>query len=227
MSPEAARGPSIGVVEYGMGNRRSVQKALEHVGARATITRDHAELRAADGLVVPGVGAFPLAMRNLHELGLAQLILERAAQGTPVLGICLGMQLLFDGSEEMEPTAGLGLIAGEVRWLDAPGLRVPHIGWNDVRLERESALTEGLPADGCPFYHVHSLAPHPADRGDVIGTAEYGERFATIVGRERVFGVQFHPEKSSAHGLLMLGRFTRMCSDGASRGGVGPAAARA
>jgi glutamine amidotransferase len=173
------------------------------------------------------VGAFPLAMRNLHELGLARLVLERAGDGTPVLGICLGMQLLFDRSEEIEPTAGLGLIAGEVRWLDATGLRVPHIGWNEVRFERRGVLTEGLPVAGCPFYHVHSLAPRPANRGDVVGTAEYGERFVTMVQRDRVCGVQFHPEKSSAHGLRMLESFARMCTDGALKGGVGPAAARA
>jgi glutamine amidotransferase len=218
--------PRVGVVDYGMGNRRSVQKALEHVGARATITRDLEELRAADGLVVPGVGAFPLAMRNLRELGLADLIAERAQSGTPILGICLGMQVLFERSEEIEPAEGLGLIAGEVRPLDATGLRVPHIGWNEVRFERRSPLTEGLPAAGCPFYHVHSLAPRPADAMDVIGTAAYGQRFATIVQRGLVFGVQFHPEKSSAHGLAMLGNFARLCGGSGAAIAVAQTAAR-
>jgi glutamine amidotransferase len=200
----------IAVVDYGMGNRRSVQKALEHVGAQAAITSDHDEIRAADALVVPGVGAFPLAMRNLHELGLAELLRDRAADGTPILGICLGMQLLFDGSEELEQTPGLGLIAGSVRPLKTGGRRVPHIGWNEVSFERPSPLLEGLPAGGCPFYHVHSLAAHPRDAEDLVGATEYGERFATIVARGNVLGVQFHPEKSSADGLRMLANFARL-----------------
>jgi len=208
MSPDVR----IAVVDYGMGNRRSVQKALEHVGARALITRAHDELRAADALVVPGVGAFPLAMSNLRELGLAELICDRAAGGTPILGICLGMQLLFEGSEEIEPTDGLGLIPGEVSALRTAGLRVPHIGWNEVRFERSAPLTAELPRGGCPFYHVHSFAARPRDHADVVGTTEYGERFATIVARELVFGVQFHPEKSSSHGLRMLASFISMCA---------------
>jgi glutamine amidotransferase len=203
--------PLIAVVDYGMGNRRSVQKAFEHVSARAVITADHDQLRSADGLVVPGVGAFPLAMRNLRRLKLAELLQKHAADGRPLLGICLGMQLLFDGSEELEPTLGLGLISGSVTWLQAPGLRIPHIGWNEVDFHRASALTEALPDRGRPFYHVHSLAARPADEADVVGTTEYGERFATIVQRHNVFGVQFHPEKSSADGLAMLAAFVRVC----------------
>jgi imidazole glycerol-phosphate synthase subunit HisH len=206
--------PTIAVVDYGMGNRRSVQKALEHVGATSAITRDHSELRAADALVVPGVGAFPVAMANLNELGLGDLIRERATQGAPILGICLGMQLLFERSQELGSTEGLGLIEGEVGRIDTHGLRTPHIGWNEVRFERPSALTAGLPADGCPFYHVHSLAARPTDPGDVVGTTEYGERFATIVARGSVFGVQFHPEKSSVHGLRMLRAFAELCDRG-------------
>jgi glutamine amidotransferase len=218
---------ALGIVDYGMGNRRSVQKALEHVGARATISRDPDELRGCDGLVVPGVGAFPLAMRNLRDLRLAELIGERVAQGVPLLGICLGMQLLFDRSDELEPTEGLGLIGGEVRRLEAAGLRVPHIGWNDVRFERRSALTENLPSGGCPFYHVHSLAAHASDRADLVGSTEYGERFATIVEHDSVFGVQFHPEKSSAHGLRLLENFVRICRARAASAGARAAAARA
>jgi imidazole glycerol-phosphate synthase subunit HisH len=220
-------GPRLAVLDYGMGNRRSVQKALEHVGAQATITRDHDELRAADGLVVPGVGAFPLAMRNLRELGLDGLLQARAGQGAPILGICLGMQLLFERSQEIEPTEGLGLIPGEVTPLDATVLRIPHIGWNEVVFERVSPLTAGLPADGCPFYHVHSLAARPADAADVVGTTEYGERFATIVARGAVSGVQFHPEKSSAHGLRMLANFARLCAERSDGAPAWPAAARA
>ena len=163
--------------------------------------------------MVPGVGAFPLAMRNLRELGLTALIREQAAGATPILGICLGMQLLFERSEELEPTAGLGLIRGEVTWLSTGGLRIPHIGWNEVAFERDCPLLDGLPAAGCPFYHVHSLAARPASDADVVATTEYGERFATMVAHGSVFGVQFHPEKSSGHGLRMLQSFVGLCAD--------------
>jgi glutamine amidotransferase len=205
------------VVDYGMGNRRSVEKALEHVGADAIITSDHGEIEHADGLVVPGVGAFPRAMHNLRALGLVDLLRRRAGRGTPLLGICLGMQLLFDRSEEVEPTDGLGLFDGEVTRLRTGGLRMPHIGWNEVRFVRSSPLTDGLPAGGCAFYHVHSFAPRPESRDDVVGTTEYGERFATIVERGNLFGAQFHPEKSSAHGLMMLGNFVSVCAAAPAR----------
>jgi imidazole glycerol-phosphate synthase subunit HisH len=205
---------AIAIVDYGMGNRRSVQKAFEHVGAGATITRDHDALREAEALVIPGVGAFPLAIANLRDLGLDALIRERAAEGAPILGICLGLQLLFDRSLELEPTEGLGLIPGDVTPIATAGRRIPHIGWNEVRFEHRSALTGGLPDDGCPFYHVHSLAVRPSRAADVVATTEYGERFATIVEHGSVFGVQFHPEKSSRHGLEMLGNFARVATAG-------------
>jgi imidazole glycerol-phosphate synthase subunit HisH len=205
-------GPLIGIVDYGMGNRRSVQKALQHVGARVALSADPHLLETVDGLVVPGVGAFPLAMRNLRELGLAELIVDRAAAATPLLGICLGMQLLFERSQEIEPTEGLGLIGGEVGWLQTGGLRIPHIGWSEVSFERPSPLTVGLPEQGCPFYHVHSLAARPRRGDELIGSAQYGQRFATIVQRDSMFGVQFHPEKSSRHGLRMLKNFVQMCA---------------
>jgi glutamine amidotransferase len=218
--------PTIAVVDYGMGNRRSVQKALEHVGASTAITSDHTLLAAADGLVVPGVGAFPRAMRNLGELGLIELISRRAAEGTPILGICLGMQLLFARSEELGSADGLGLLAGEVTRLDSDGLRIPHIGWNEVSFERSCRLTESLPESGCPFYHVHSFAARPRDEADVVGVAEYGERFATFVARGNVFGVQFHPEKSSADGLTLLRNFARLCAtDGTIRAAAAATAA--
>jgi glutamine amidotransferase len=206
----------VGVIDYGMGNRRSVEKAVAHVGARVSVTHDHDELDACDGLVLPGVGAFPRAMHNLRELGLVDLIGARVERGTPLLGVCLGMQLLFDRSEELGGTAGLGLIAGEVTRLDAGGLRIPHIGWNEVRFERSSPLLAGLPESGCPFYHVHSYAARPTDPDTVIGSTEYGERFATIVGNGSVLGVQFHPEKSSLTGLRMLESFVGVCADVAS-----------
>lgn len=209
--PGADPGPRIAVIDYGMGNRRSVQKALERVGAEATITRDQDELRRVDGLVLPGVGAFPLAMRNLQSLGLDELIREQVQMGVPLLGICLGVQLLFESSEEGRTTPGLGLLAGEVTGLQTHGLRVPHIGWNEVRFARASRLTVGLPRPGCAFYHVHSFAVRPRDPGDVVGTTAYGERFATLVERGLIYGVQFHPEKSSAHGLRLLSNFLAAC----------------
>jgi imidazole glycerol-phosphate synthase subunit HisH len=201
----------IGVIDYGMGNRRSVEKALEHVGATVSLTNDHYELERCDGLVLPGVGAFPKAMRNLRALGLVDLIRSRVDEGTPLLGICLGMQLLFEHSDELMPTRGLGLISGEVTRLEESNLRIPHIGWNEVRFQRASILTAELPQSGCPFYHVHSFAARPTDPETVVGTTEYGERFATIVTRGSVFGVQFHPEKSSRHGLRMLHSFVGVC----------------
>jgi glutamine amidotransferase len=209
----------IGVIDYGMGNRRSVEKAIEHVGASVSLTSDHHELESCDGLVLPGVGAFPRAMHNLRHLDLVELIKSSVEQGTPLLGICLGMQLLFEHSDELAETEGLGLIAGEVTRLETGGLRIPHIGWNEVRFERPSSVTAELPRAGCPFYHVHSFAARPSDPETVIGTTEYGERFATIVERGSVFGVQFHPEKSSRHGLRMLHSFVEVC--------VGLAGARA
>jgi glutamine amidotransferase len=210
LAADAELSTTIGVIDYGMGNRRSVQKALEHVGARAPVTGDPEELRRCAGLVLPGVGAFPAAMRNLRRLGLDGLV-RQADQ--PLLGVCLGMQLLFDRSDELEPAEGLGLIPGTVTPLNTGGLRVPHIGWNEVRFERLSPLTAGLPETGCPFYHVHSFAVRPTDSADVIGTSEYGERFATVVQRGSVFGVQFHPEKSSAFGLAMLENFVAHCRE--------------
>ncbi len=203
--------PRVAIVDYDMGNRRSVEKALEHVGADAKITRDHGELSRADAIVLPGVGAFPTGMANLHAYGLDALLRERAAHGTPLLGICLGMQLLFDSSTELgEITPGLGLVAGAVRMIETGGLRVPHIGWSEVRIERESPLTGGLPTGGAPFYHVHSFVAQPSDPEDVVGTAEYGERFATIIGHGSVHGTQFHPEKSSRDGLALLTGFVRL-----------------
>ena len=199
----------IAIVDYGMGNRRSVEKALEHVGARPRITAGHDAIRAADGLVLPGVGAFPEAMRRIGALGLDDVLRERVSAGVPLLGICLGMQLLFERTTEHEGAGGLGILSGEVTVLRAP--RLPHIGWNLVTLERPAALTEGL-GPATAFYHVHSFACRPADPADVVGVAEYGERFASIVERGTVSGVQFHPEKSSRDGLALLRNFTAVCA---------------
>ncbi len=208
--------PRIAVVDYGMGNRRSVEKALERVGARAFVSRDHAELRAADGLLLPGVGAFPAAMATIGRLGLDGLLRERAAAGTPLFGSCMGMQLLFERSEEHGGAEGLGLLRGEVRRLSAPGLKLPHIGWSEVRWNRRSPLTEGLPEPAF-LYHVHSFVADPADEDAVLGTAEYGESFPAVVGRGNVYGAQSHPEKSSTHGLALLGNFVGICAAAMAR----------
>jgi imidazole glycerol-phosphate synthase subunit HisH len=195
---------TVAVVDYGMGNRRSVEKALEHVGAVVRVTGDHDAIEDADAVVVPGVGAFPEAMRRLAAAGLDRVIGERAAAGVPVLGICLGMQLLFEASAEHEGAAGLGLLPGDVTPLEAP--KLPHIGWNRVSLERPSGLTAGL-GEAAAFYHVHSFVCRPREDADVVGRGEYGERFASIVERDNVAGVQFHPEKSSRDGLALLRNF--------------------
>jgi glutamine amidotransferase len=204
----------IAVVDYGMGNRRSVEKAFEHIGASVIVTSDLERLRSVAGLVVPGVGAFPRGMASLRELGLDELLHERVRSGTPVLGICLGMQLAFERSTEQGGTPGLGLIAGEVRQLDHGELKLPHIGWNEVSLTSRSPFTEGLP-EQCAFYHVHSFAPVPAEREDILGTAVYGAPFASVVAHGGFYGVQFHPEKSSAAGLRLLANFARICATAA------------
>jgi imidazole glycerol-phosphate synthase subunit HisH len=203
--------PRIALLDYGMGNLRSVEKALEKVGAAVERTADVDAAASADGLILPGVGAFPKAMTRVRELGMDALVRERAADGVPLLGICLGLQLLFDSSEELDGADGLGLLPGPVRAIRAEDLKVPHIGWSPVRWEKQTPLTAGLGAEA-PFYFVHSFAPEPADPSDVLGTTTYGERFACAVARENVFGVQFHPEKSSADGLALLGNFTAMCA---------------
>lgn len=201
----------IAVLDYGMGNRRSVEKAFEHIGARVSVTSDHDALSAAAGLVVPGVGAFPRGMANLRELGLDELLRQRVAQGAPVLGICLGMQLGFERSTEQGGTPGLGLIEGEVRELKHGQLKLPHIGWNEVAFTGSSPLTEGLP-ERCAFYHVHSFAPVPSHPEDILGTSLYDGPFASVVAHESFYGVQFHPEKSSAGGLRLLANFARICA---------------
>jgi imidazole glycerol-phosphate synthase subunit HisH len=217
MSVARAGGPvEIGVVDYGMGNRRSVEKALAHVGARPLVTSEASALSAAAGLVLPGVGAFPRAMENLTALGLGELLRERVAAGTPVLGICLGMQLAFDSSEELGGAAGLGIVAGSVRALQTGGLKLPHIGWNEVSFTRPgSPLVADLPPR-CAFYHVHSYAPEPALAQDTLGTAEYGKPFVSMVQSGSFYGVQFHPEKSSAAGLRLLANFARICIEAAA-----------
>jgi glutamine amidotransferase len=199
----------IAILDYGMGNLRSVEKALEHVGATAEITADRDAVLAADGLILPGVGAFPRAMERIREVGLGELIAERMESATPILGICLGLQLLFESTTELGGASGLGLLDGDVDGVDAGDLKVPHIGWSPVRWERESRLIEGIESE-TPFYFVHSFAPRPVD-DELLGTAAYGTRFACAAERDNVFGVQFHPEKSSTAGLRLLANFAGVC----------------
>ncbi|HSR93439.1 MAG TPA: imidazole glycerol phosphate synthase subunit HisH [Solirubrobacterales bacterium] len=199
----------ICILDYGMGNLRSVEKALEHVGATATIANDPETVRAAHGLILPGVGAFPRAMERVRELDLEEMVAKRLDAGVPVLGICLGLQLLFDSTTELGGAEGTSLLPGDVSELRADGLKVPHIGWSPVRWEKDSRLTEGIES-GTPFYFVHSFAPNP-HQADLLGTAVYGSRFACAAEQDNIFGVQFHPEKSSAAGLRLLSNFAGIC----------------
>ena len=201
----------IAILDYGMGNLRSVEKAFEHVGAEVVRTSDADVAAQADGLVLPGVGAFARAMERVRELGLDGLIADKAANGTPVLGVCLGYQLLFEASTELGGAAGLGLIEGTVDGLRADGLKVPHIGWEPVEWTRESELTDGL-AGTTPFYFVHSFTPRPSREEDVLAYAVHGERFACAIARPPFYGVQFHPEKSSAAGLQLLANFAAIAA---------------
>ena len=206
---------SIAILDYGMGNLRSVEKALEHVGARAPRTRDHGEVREAGGVILPGVGAFPAAMKQVRRYGFDELVRERLDSHRPVLGICLGMQLLFEHSEELGGAEGIGVLPGLVKQLDANGLKLPQIGWNPVSWHQSQApsavaaprLHDGLPGP-CAFYHVHSFAARPSD---ILGSATYGGEFASAVERGPVSGVQFHPEKSGPRGLQLLKNFVRVC----------------
>jgi glutamine amidotransferase len=194
----------VAILDYGMGNLRSVYKALEHVGAAPGLTSDHDRVRDAQAIVLPGVGAMPKAMERVRSLGLDELLRERVAAGVPVIGLCMGMQLLFESTTELGGAKGIGLLDGPVEQLEAP--KIPQIGWNAVTWKRASALTDGLP-DPCAFYHANSFAPRPARSDDVLGTAEYGSEFVSVVERPPVYGLQSHPEKSGPDGLRLLRNF--------------------
>jgi glutamine amidotransferase len=206
------RSPSVVVLDYGMGNLRSVEKALERAGATVDRTSNPEALSVADACVLPGVGAFPRAMERIGSLGLDTAIKDGVAGGLPVLGICLGLQLLFESSLEQTETEGLGLLRGTVEPLPSDGRKVPHIGWAEVSWTKESGLIEGI-ASGEAFYFVHSFAVVP-DRSDVLATANYGEQFVCAVERGSVAGVQFHPEKSSRAGLRLLENFVSSVAEG-------------
>ncbi len=200
----------VAILDYGMGNLRSVAKALEHVGAEPELTSDHRRVRAADGVLLPGVGAMPRAMEHVRRLALDDLLRERVEAEVPVIGVCMGMQLLFESTTEQGGAEGIGLLGGPVVALEAGGLKVPQIGWNPVGWRARTALNEGLP-DPCAFYHANSFAPRPTDPADVLGSADYGSEFVSAVARGRLYGVQFHPEKSGPDGLRLLGNFVKSC----------------
>jgi glutamine amidotransferase len=199
-------------VDYGVGNLRSVQKALERVGARAVVTSQASVLDEAQGVVLPGVGAFGDGMDQLRARHLVEPVLRQVEEHKPLLGICLGMQLLFEESEEMGTHQGLGLLPGRVARFPEGELKVPHIGWNQLQMAGggpEMALLEGI-AGGSHAYFVHSYYAAPEEPDDVLATTDYGLPFAAVVGRGRVFGAQFHPEKSQDVGLRMLENFSRL-----------------
>lgn len=196
----------IAVVDYGMGNLRSVSKALEHVapGAEIAVTASPEVIHESERLVVPGQGAMPDCMRNLQASGAREAVLE-AMRTKPYLGICLGLQMLFDSAEE-GGTRGLGVLAGGVPRFRLQGLKIPHMGWNEVFQARRHPLWEGI-ADASRFYFVHSYYPAPADAGLAAGTCVYGAPFTCAVARDNIFAVQFHPEKSQSAGLQLLSNF--------------------
>ncbi len=203
----------IAIVDYGMANLRSVEKALARVGGAPVITDQPEVIARAEKVVLPGVGAFCAAMTNLHRHGLRDAVVQSVADGKPFLGICLGLQMLFEESSEMGATPGLGILPGRVVTFfadgtppEAEGLKVPHIGWNALRLRRESRLLRGL-EDGVRVYFVHSYFPEPADPDVTIATSDYGVDFCCAVEKDHIAAVQFHPEKSGAVGLQILRNF--------------------
>ena len=204
---------TITMIDYGGSNLRSAQKAFEYVGADVVVTADPDTVRQAEKLVLPGVGAFGAGMAAIRQRGLEPAIKEAAAKGTPLLGICLGMQYLFDSSEELGQHTGLGLVAGRVRRFDQSGkvaeepserrLKVPHMGWNQIEATRESRLLAGIAA-GSYAYFVHSYYCEATEETAVLARTDYGHPFAAIVAQDNIYGIQFHPEKSQAIGLRIL-----------------------
>jgi glutamine amidotransferase len=200
---------NVAIVDYGVGNLRSVEKAFAATGCEAVVTSDESLLRSADRLVLPGVGAFAACMRELCSRGFDGLIRERVKEGTSLLGVCVGMQMLFEESEEFGKTPGLGLLQGRVRRFpgDLPGAQaVPQVGWNQVRQRVIHPLLADIP-DHAFFYFVHSYSCEVDDRTVVIGETDYGTLYPSVVARGNICGVQFHPEKSQAAGLRLLANF--------------------
>jgi imidazole glycerol-phosphate synthase subunit HisH len=195
----------VAIIDYGVGNLRSVEKAFAATGHEAIVTGDEAELRLAKRLVLPGVGAFAACMNALREHSLVDLVRERALAGTPLLGVCVGMQMLFEESEEFGTTKGLGLLRGRVRRF-GEDLVVPHVGWNRIKQQKEHRLFDQV-ADDSFSYFVHSYYCEPASGESVVGQTEYGIEYASVVADKNICGVQFHPEKSQSVGLQMLANF--------------------
>jgi len=198
---------SVAIIDYGVGNLRSVEKAFAAMGCDDVVTSDESLLRRADRLVLPGVGAFAACMRELRSRGFDELVRERVKEGTPLLGVCVGMQMLFEESEEFGNTCGLGLLKGRVRRFPSD-LVVPQVGWNQVRQRRVHPLMADV-SDNAFFYFVHSYSCEADDSAVVIGETEYGAFYPSVVARENICGVQFHPEKSQAAGLRLLANFAR------------------
>ena len=200
----------IAIIDYGMGNLRSVQKAFEKIGHQAIVTSDPAQVAAAAKVVLPGVGAFEDAIAELRRLDLVKPVLEAVDSGKPFLGICLGLQLLFDVSYENGWHEGLGVLSGEVVRFDLPkGYTVPHMGWNQLEIRRPAPLLEGL-AEGTYVYFVHSYYVAPKDAEVIATETDYGGRFCSMIWRDNVFATQFHPEKSQSEGLRMLKNFAEL-----------------
>ena len=198
----------IGIIDYGAGNLFSVKNALDYLGVENCVTGDREEIEKADGLILPGVGAFPDAMEMLEKKGLAEVI-SREALKKPLLGICLGMQLLFEKSCEFKETKGLGLIPGQVIQIEAKGLKIPHMGWNSLELVGNGRLFQGLPEE--PYvYFVHSYYLKASDPEIVTAVTRYGAEIHASVEKNNVFACQFHPEKSSATGLKILKNFAQI-----------------
>ncbi|HKH10717.1 MAG TPA: imidazole glycerol phosphate synthase subunit HisH [Rubrobacter sp.] len=200
-----ADGLNVAVIDYDAGNTLSVTRALEKVGARVDLTSDPERVRDADAVVLPGVGAFGDCMKKLEERGMDVACREAFRSGKPFLGVCVALQVIFEDSEESPGAAGLGLLPGGVRRFKAGGLKVPHMGWNELRLVRDHPVLDGL--DGEDFYFVHSYYPEPAEPDDLVAESEYGVRFCAAAGRENLLAVQFHPEKSSRAGLRLYENF--------------------
>lgn len=213
----------IVVVDYGMGNLRSVEKAFQKLGHEVKVTGSARELEDARGVVLPGVGAFPDCIRNLERFGLVKPILNAIKSGKPFLGICLGYQMLFEESEEFGPAEGLAVFKGKVKrfsdkMLDPSSgadafLKVPHVGWNAVQVKKSHPVLQGIDS-GSFYYFVHSYYVDPADKSMVTTTTDYGIDFASSIGKDNVFATQFHPEKSRQKGLQLLGNFAKMAGNG-------------
>ncbi len=199
---------NVAIIDYGVGNLRSVEKAFAATDCEAIVSGEEKDLRAAEKLVLPGVGAFGACMSALRERGFDQLVRERVAAGTPLLGVCVGMQLLFEESDEFGATAGLGLLPGRVRRF-SDELVVPHIGWNRIDQIRQIPLFNGV-TNRSFFYFVHSYYCEPADLSVVAGETEYGLSYASVIAKDNICGVQFHPEKSQDAGLRLLRNFARV-----------------